>query len=316
MPKYSVEGNFDFYGELYKSLDEKQNEASDSLDETGKCLITNDDLGENHIVLKCGHKFNYVPLYKDLVNRKTKLASLDTQNLKVNEIRCPYCREKEAKLLPYYENMGVEKFHGVNYIDETKNSIVLHNGDDYFVGSCCYKFVHASDLAVQCCQPHVTKYDGKDYCYTHLRIVKRKLIKEKLLEKKAAEKAAKLAEKAEIKSQMALEKQKAKEEKQKIKAELQKNIQKDNQKTKQKTPKKITLINLVSGENVVINICKQLLKSGPRKGEMCGCKGKVYVEGTNDYYCVRHAPSLSQESSENEVTSASDSFTDLPFIAF
>jgi hypothetical protein len=287
MPKYLVEGNIDFYGELYKSLDKTQNEASDSLDEISNCLITNDPLTENHVVLQCGHKFNYVPLYKDLVNRKTKLASLDTQNLKVNEIRCPYCREKDAKLLPYYEHIGVEKFHGVNYIDETKNSIILNSGDDYFMGSCCYKFINGLSQEVQCPQYYVTKHDdGKDYCYTHLRVIKRKLIKEKLLEKKAAEKAAKLAEKAEIKNQIALEKQKVKEEKQKAKVEIQK--------TKQKTFKKQTGLNLETGENVVINVainvCKQVLKSGPRKGEMCGCKGKVCIEGTNDYYCARHAP--------------------------
>jgi hypothetical protein len=98
--------------------------VTDSLDDKNRCLITNDVLTENHVVLQCGHKFNYLPLFKDLVNRKTKLAPLDSQNLKVNEIRCPYCREKESKLLPYYENMGVEKFHGVNYIDEIKNTIV------------------------------------------------------------------------------------------------------------------------------------------------------------------------------------------------
>jgi hypothetical protein len=183
--------------------------------------------------------------------------------------------------------MGVAKFHGVNYIDETKNTFVL-NASEFFMGECCcFTYNNSNGPAVQCNNYYVTKYDdGKDYCYNHLRVMKRKLIKEKLLEKKAAEKAAKLAEKTEIKNQIALEKQKAKEEKQKANAELQKY----NQKPKEKSAKKMKQPSLESGENVVINVCKQVLKSGPRKGETCGCKGKVCVEGTNDYYCARHSP--------------------------
>jgi hypothetical protein len=37
-------------------------------------------------------------------------------NMRLNnvEIRCPYCRKKQTGLLPYYEELGLEKINGVN----------------------------------------------------------------------------------------------------------------------------------------------------------------------------------------------------------
>ena len=90
MPKYSIEGNLDFYAELYKSLDESgDNKIANNHENNNDCLITNSPLTENYVKLSCGHKFNYVPLFKDLVVRKNKTAAMDTQILKANEIRCP-----------------------------------------------------------------------------------------------------------------------------------------------------------------------------------------------------------------------------------
>ena len=44
------------------------------------CLITNENLEDNYIKLKCGHKFNYLPLYNEVVHQKKKI--LDNLNLK------------------------------------------------------------------------------------------------------------------------------------------------------------------------------------------------------------------------------------------
>jgi diphthamide synthase subunit DPH2 len=36
------------------------------------CLISKDKLHPNHITLKCNHKFNYIPIYKEVLYQKTK----------------------------------------------------------------------------------------------------------------------------------------------------------------------------------------------------------------------------------------------------
>ena len=69
MSKYLIEGGIDFYSELYKSLDDNNNDADN--DDENICLITNAPLMEKFVTLKCKHKFNYVPLFKDIMNRRT-----------------------------------------------------------------------------------------------------------------------------------------------------------------------------------------------------------------------------------------------------
>jgi hypothetical protein len=272
MKKYSIEGNIDFYSELYKSLDEgelKENET-----EKDTCLISNTPLTENYVTLECKHKFNYIPLFKDMVNRKTKLASMDTQNLKVNEIRCPYCRNKESNLLPYYENVGVDKVHGVNYIDESKIVINPASASSYFSGTCGFKATMPDNTELCCHSTYVCTFeDGKDYCYNHIRMLQRQAIKNKLLAKKAEEKKVKMEAKL-----------KEKEEKLKVKQEAKQKA-KEEKETNKKITKKAKLTEVLEGENIIIyseNGCKQILKTGLRKGQMCGCKI------TNDNFCKRH----------------------------
>jgi hypothetical protein len=272
MKKYSVEGNIDFYSELYKSLDES--ELKDNETDKDLCLISNMPLVENYVTLECKHKFNYVPLFKDLVNRKSKLASMDIQNLKVNEIRCPYCRNKESNLLPYYENMGVDKVHGVNYIDESKIVITHSSASSYFSGTCSFKATMPDNTELCCHSTYVCSFeDGKDYCHSHIRMLQRQALKNKLLAKKAEEKKLKMEAKL-----------KEKEEKIKMKAEAKQKANEEKESNK-KINKKVKLTEVSGDENVIIyseNGCKQILKTGLRKGQMCGCKI------TNDNFCKRH----------------------------
>ena len=127
MVKYYIEDgeNIDFYSELNKSL----NEPDIELDNDNYCLITNEKLTENYVKLQCGHNFNYIPLYKDLLNYKHKFMNMDSRNvLTCRQIRCPYCRNKQEGLLPYYEINGVNKIHGINWIDEKK---IYYNNYNY-----------------------------------------------------------------------------------------------------------------------------------------------------------------------------------------
>ena len=67
----------DFYSELKKEL---------SVDSTNKeqcCLITQMPLSDNYITLECNHKFNYLPLYNEVVKQKACLNSLETTRLKI-----------------------------------------------------------------------------------------------------------------------------------------------------------------------------------------------------------------------------------------
>ena len=92
---YVVEEEFDFWGEL-----NKEDEKEFVLDDT-HCLLSKEPLGPNHVVLPCGHKFNYVPLCKEIASLKyPNRAYSRTINLMKEQICCPYCRTIFDKLLP------------------------------------------------------------------------------------------------------------------------------------------------------------------------------------------------------------------------
>ena len=78
------------------------------------CLITNTILEKNHITLDCNHKFNYIPLYYELIYQKRNKI-LDNKNLKINEIKCPYCRKITNNLIPYFKYYNVNRLTGINY---------------------------------------------------------------------------------------------------------------------------------------------------------------------------------------------------------
>jgi hypothetical protein len=84
------------------------------LNENEICMISNLPLEDNNIQLNCGHKFNYLSLYEEIVYQKTKKLA-DNIRLRLNEIKCPYCRNVSNKLLPFYKYYGVSQIKGVNY---------------------------------------------------------------------------------------------------------------------------------------------------------------------------------------------------------
>jgi hypothetical protein len=256
MSNYIIEGNFDFYKELYESLDD----SDDNIDEQTAqvCLISNAPLTEHFVELECKHAFNYVPLFKDLVNHKTKFSSLDTHRLKVNEVRCPYCRHKQGSLLPYIEEIGLPKEHGVNWINMELMS--TSNVVDLKVGQCCW------GNGNECSAIHVLTngITNMDYCYYHYKLTAKKMLVAQKLKQKLELKALIAQAKAE-------EKQKKLDAKNEIKA------------AKALNKKKPLVAN--TDENVVLSaqpMCQAILKSGPRKGDACG--GAVKLNNC----CTRH----------------------------
>lgn len=118
-----IEG--DFFSQLKHMLSlshcegDKSKDAADTLHDDSYCLLTKEPLHSVHIELVCGHKFNYVPLYREIIVQKTIGLSPNgyytSHSLKRNEIKCPYCRNIQDKLLPYIQYDGVKKTYGVNY---------------------------------------------------------------------------------------------------------------------------------------------------------------------------------------------------------
>jgi hypothetical protein len=283
--KYNIEGNIDFFSELYKSLDEEENQNKTESDNT-LCLITNKPLIDKSVELICGHKFNYIPLYNDIYNHKKKFNNMEgpVSSLKMNEIRCPYCRKKQEGVLPYYSDLMSEKINGVNFYD---NSLVLNKGTIqpkpiYFFGKCEFILLQPKiqEENKVCSVTYVTtlECDNKSYCWSHLRIMSKRIEKEKQNKIKETEKK--------IKEET---KQKEKEDKKKVKE-----TEKLAKKTKKKPNDLILSIIDTESENIVVNSsiqsemptinegCVQIIKSGENKGNPCG------LQILNDCLCKRH----------------------------
>jgi hypothetical protein len=313
MKKYNIEGGINFFSELYKSLDDEEDTTQDNL-----CLITNLPLNENFFKMGCGHKFNYIPLYLDIKNHKQKFNGMEgnSSRLSHNEIRCPYCRNRHKGVLPYYEELGLSKINGVNYIDPNYkasvnpssnykpcqflipnlnfNPVVPASETSAYNGGNCKFYVCShmgSKLNFQYGVESGENYgDDKYYCWSHKKQMIKKYKTEILVKTKEEAKQAKLLAKEAVKKQKEEEKQKAKEETQKAKEETQK----ANKKTKNKnTDNAVNKDNIILGSTIITDMlgnelktCIQIIKLGPNKGNQCGCK--VY----KDNKCKRHTNKL------------------------
>jgi len=95
------------------------NESIENINIDSCCLLTKEALNDIHVTLNCGHKFNYIPLYKEVVIQKTS-AGMTTNGyynsctLRLNETKCPYCRRVQDKLLPFLNYDNVKRLRGVN----------------------------------------------------------------------------------------------------------------------------------------------------------------------------------------------------------
>lgn len=71
--EYQSDGGVDFFKELKKiKCASPATPATPAID-TPRCLITDEPLRKDHITLRCGHKFNYVPLFKEVLFQKCSL---------------------------------------------------------------------------------------------------------------------------------------------------------------------------------------------------------------------------------------------------
>jgi len=282
MAKYIIEGNINFYDELYKSDDH----VDDNLENSGElCLISNTPLTKYSVKLDCGHSFNYKSLYNDIVNHKKKYNNMERKILDHMQIRCPYCRKIQYYLLPYYEELGLKKVHGVNFVDETK--IVLPenvcNSYKWHLGICCFEMNDSSNNMPTCSNKIVAKFDHdcKKYCYHHTNILNKKIMLQKKIELKEKANEAKLKYKIEMKQKKEL-----------LKENLKK--QKLEEKLIEKIKTSIYEDNVIVSNTSSLQLCSQILKTGVNKGNPCGCK--VFY----DNLCKRHY-NLSNKSTKTEI---------------
>ena len=73
--EYELECDIDFFKELKQmsAAATTENEQQPASDTTQRCLITDDKLTKDHITLECGHKFNYIPLFKEVLFQKCSM---------------------------------------------------------------------------------------------------------------------------------------------------------------------------------------------------------------------------------------------------
>ena len=278
MSKYTIEGNVNFQDELYKML----NEDSDDEDVTNLCQITGLPLTDKHVTLECNHRFNYVSLYNEIYKQKHVFKTYNPNTFTKEEmdvflkckpdyfIKCPYCRNIQFSVLPYYKELGLKKIRGIN--SESKSSdekgcyelwLDCHSftmyGATFMPGKCC-------TTSYNCLQKYVAPIPNTQltYCQSHYKY-----------ELKCFNMNIKLA--------LQNEKERKKQEK----------INAINEKTKLLEEKNAE--RLVQGlpplkrlPSVKINVtnevsCKAVLKSGPNKGKQCSCK-KLH----GHELCARH----------------------------
>lgn len=164
-----IEDDINFYEQLNKLDTDDEDEEL--------CLLTKMPLDKNKITLPCNHSFNFIPLYKEICIQKTHTSLyLDIDKVNVDQIKCPYCRQKFNLLLPYIRiNKDVKYVYGVNKPEHL--CMPFHK--------CTYIFNNGKQQNIQCSKNGY--YEGTDcYCMTHHTLIsKQKLkIKNKNLNKK------------------------------------------------------------------------------------------------------------------------------------
>lgn len=314
MSNYKIEDNIDFYKELYNSLDYDSDTETKTDTKTNICQITGLELKDKYVTLECSHKFNYDALYTDICKQKFEFNSYTTDVLSANDlkkikdsnveyyIKCPYCRNIQFELLPYYDDLTFTKKYGVNTNDtdyrvvktlnfqsNSNNGHYTHKmyGYTFKKGICC-KMVTKNNKQIPCYNTYSTElmtYDGlsKEYSIKHFCPIH---IREEIKQNKIEIQKKKIEEKIKAKE----DKLKIKEDKLKIKEDKKIN---SILLTKPKLSKQNTVIsteNIISAFSPLDTLeqaqlclgCNAVLKTGSRKGSICGVK--IYENNM----CKRH----------------------------
>jgi len=111
---YILPEGFDFYTEL-----KNESEGLEKCHYDNNCLISGIELTvENSLRLDCGHTFDYVSLFNDIQESKygtSYKSNYTSTKLRDHQLRCPYCRQIQNRILPYYPELVKKRIRGVNY---------------------------------------------------------------------------------------------------------------------------------------------------------------------------------------------------------
>ena len=162
------------------STDEPSNVIISTPSHDNICLISKEPLHPNHITFTCNHKFNYIPIYKEVLYQKTKSNTLyEVTKLNSNQMKCPYCRTITNKLLPFipYPSVKLAKnIHSSEHdcIPATKCSHIIkkRTGETK-----CHKnalYYEAENLLF--CPTHYKQHVAKNSCTTSLKIENKKTV--------------------------------------------------------------------------------------------------------------------------------------------
>lgn len=162
-----------FYDLLYSSIsaDTKEDNETTSKDGDGDdgddiCLISYDKLEPQYITLLCGHKFNYEPLFNEIYNQKHVQNYLETKRVAKHQLKCPYCRNVQNKILPPKEN-----FQKSIYVNYPLKYCMLPN-------KCTYAYRSGVKKGTLCNRPCIVKC-----CKAHLQYCNPKPLTKKQTEK-------------------------------------------------------------------------------------------------------------------------------------
>ena len=275
--------------EFYKMLEESVNNPEKINEEL--CLISNVSLNEYAVTLACGHKFDYVALYKEYYSQK--FCDNGYHNSAKAALKCPYCRQCISNVLPYYPDLNLDLIYGIN-TDDIEYKMVISNSlliyaksVEYHKGNCCFVFLKKAqdddvleDVTCKSTFVVLHKETNKTYCGSHIGVVRRNY-------KKEATKAIRTKIQLEHKQKLLIKKQTEKDEKQK-----QKILEKEAAKNKKKDENVIVSMNTVIPLEIDDTKCIQILKYGKNKGGQCGCK--IF----KDNVCKKHVIKETKEIKE------------------
>jgi hypothetical protein len=97
---YEVEGGVDFFNELKQMT---ATAPATAATDTTRCLITDEPLRRDHITLQCGHRFNYIPLFKEVLFQKCSLLPKNISSSIVTTYTKDTPANPNSALFPTYQ---------------------------------------------------------------------------------------------------------------------------------------------------------------------------------------------------------------------
>ena len=156
---FVFEDDFDFKSELLKE------DVEESV-----CLISGAPL-VNPVKLTCGHEFNFEPIFKEVFNQKIHPQFKNDIQLKISQIKCPYCRKIQNKLLPD-DNFKIFKVTTTDSDYEVYPSMFLNQM--YELGTCSVPY---------CTKKYVIHKHNINLCCLHDKIPNKEISQIKKINK-------------------------------------------------------------------------------------------------------------------------------------